>query len=68
MDSISFESVGAELQKLRERLSKMTDDELIKFGNQVRKSAGPRVIPVPDPWKIQLDLVREEWRRRHPLP
>jgi hypothetical protein len=68
MDSMSFESVEEQLQKLRERLSRMTDDELVKFGNRVHKLAGPRVIPVPDPWKIQLDLAREEWRRRHPLP
>jgi hypothetical protein len=52
--------------QIRERLRAMTDDELIKFGREVRKLAEPRVIPVPDPWKMRLDLVREEWRRRHP--
>jgi len=36
---IGFESDEAILQKLRERLRSMTDEELIKFGKQVRKLA-----------------------------
>ena len=64
--SIAFESEETQLQKLRERLRAMSDDELITFGKQVRKLAEPRVIPGPDPWKIQLELARDESRRRHP--
>jgi hypothetical protein len=46
--------------QIREHLSQMTDDELIKFVREVRKLAKPRVIFVSDLWKIRLDLAREE--------
>jgi len=36
---IGFESDEAILQKLRERLRRMTDEELIKFGKDVRRLA-----------------------------
>lgn len=49
--SIAFESDEVQLQKLRERLRQMSDDELIKFGKTVLGLSGPRVSPVPDPWK-----------------
>jgi len=58
--------VETQLQKLRERLRQMSDEELIKFGKEARKLAEPRIIPVPDPWKAQLEEARGEWRRRHP--
>jgi len=44
----------------------MSDEELIKFGKQVRALIAPRVGVVNDPWPAQLQLAREEWRRRHP--
>ena len=66
LKSIAFESDEVELQKLRERLRTMTDEELIKFGKQVRALAEPRVGVFDDPWPAQLRLAREEWRRRHP--
>jgi hypothetical protein len=47
-------------------LRQMSDNELITSGKQVRKLAEPRIIPVADPWKVQLDEARAEWRRRHP--
>jgi hypothetical protein len=68
MDSIAFESQERQLQKLRERLRKMSDDELIKFGKIVRGLSEPRVSVTPDPWKAQLEEARAEWRRRHQLP
>lgn len=37
--SISFESDEVVLEKLRERFRRMTDEELIKFGKQVRRLA-----------------------------
>ena len=37
--AISFESDEEVLRKLRERLRRMSDEELIKFGKQVRKLA-----------------------------
>jgi hypothetical protein len=64
--SIAFESQEVQLQKLRERLRQMTDEELIKFGKMVRGLSAPRVSVTPDPWKAQLNEARTEWRRRHP--
>jgi len=55
-----------QLRKLRERLCKMSDAELIQFGKTVGNLSGPRVNPTPDPWKVQLEEARAEWRRRHP--
>jgi hypothetical protein len=54
---IGFESDEAILRKLRERLRSMTDEELIKFGKQVRKLA-------ENPFQRQLEEARAEWRRR----
>jgi hypothetical protein len=64
--SIAFESEEVQLQKLRERLRAMSDEELIKFGKMVRSLSAPRVSVTPDPWKAQLEEARAEWRRRHP--
>ena len=63
---IAFESDEVKLQKLRERLRQMSDDELIKFGKTVRALSVPRVSVLHDPWPAQLQAAREEWRRRHP--
>jgi hypothetical protein len=63
--SIAFESEETQLQKLRERLRQMSDDESIKFGRSVRSLSEPRVSVTPDPWKAQLEEARAEWRRRH---
>jgi len=54
---IGFESDEAILQKLRERLRRMTDEELVKFGKQVRKLA-------ENPFQRQLEEARAEWKRR----
>jgi hypothetical protein len=66
LSSIAFESSETQLQKLRERLRQMSDDELIKFGTMVRGLSEPRVSVTPDPWKAQLEEARAEWKRRHP--
>jgi hypothetical protein len=63
---IGFESAEAYLRRLRERLQAMGDEELIKFGKYARSLVGIRVSGLPDPYKIQLDEARREWRRRHP--
>jgi hypothetical protein len=42
MMSIGFESEEIVLKKLRERLRRMTDEELIKFGKDVRRLAENR--------------------------
>ena len=56
------------MRRLHERLQAMADDELIEFGKYARSLAGIRVSGLPDPYKIQLDEARREWRRRHPKP
>ena len=66
LKSIAFQSDETHLEKLRERLRLMSDEELIKFGKQVRALSAPRVGVTHDPWPAQLRLAREEWRRRHP--
>ena len=63
LKGIAFEADETQLQRLRERLCKMLDEELIKFGKMVRGLSPPRVSVTPDPWKDQLQLAREEWRR-----
>jgi hypothetical protein len=64
--SIAFESSEVQLQKLREGLRLMSDEELVRFGKMVRGLSEPRVGVTPDPWKTQLQEARAEWRRRHP--
>ncbi len=54
---IGFESDEAILQKLRERLRRMTDEELVKFGKDVRRLA-------ENPFQRQLEEARAEWKRR----
>ncbi len=55
--AISFQSDEEVLQKLRDKLRKMTDEELIKFGKDVRKLA-------ENPFQKQLEEARKEWKRR----
>jgi len=64
--SIAFESSEVQLQKLRESLRLMSDEELVKFGKMVRELSVPRISPFPDPWKEQLEEARAEWRRCYP--
>lgn len=66
LKSIAFESDEVHLANLRERLRKMSDEELIKYGKMVRGLCAPRVGVTRDPWKVQLEEARVEWRRRHP--
>jgi hypothetical protein len=60
--SIAIES-SDELEKLRMRLRKMSDDELVRFGKGARNLCrDPRC---PDTFKLQLEEAKAEWRRRH---
>ncbi len=54
---IGFESDEAILQKLRERLRRLTDEELIRFGRDVRRLA-------ENPFRRQLEEAKAEWKRR----
>ena len=42
LKGIAFQSEETQLAKLRERLRKMSDEELIKFGKTVRGLSAPR--------------------------
>ena len=55
--SIGFDSDEIVLEKLRERLRRMTDEELIRFGKDVRRLA-------ENPFQKQLEEARAEWNRR----
>jgi hypothetical protein len=57
---------GIDLEDLRARLRKMTDEDLVRFGKAARFMCGdksPRQAFV-----IQLEEAGAEWRRRHPKP
>ena len=56
------------LEQIRERLRKMSDVKLRKFGNAAAHLADPRNNHgKPNPaFRVQLDEARAEWRRRHP--
>jgi hypothetical protein len=43
MMSVGFDSDEIVLKKLRERLRRMTDEELIRFGKEVRGACGKSV-------------------------
>jgi len=55
--AISFQSDEEVLRKLRDKLRKMTDEELIRFGKDVRRLA-------ENPFRRQLEEARAEWKRR----
>jgi len=55
--SISFQSDEEILRTLRDKLRKMTDEELVRFGKEVRRLA-------ENPFQRQLDEARAEWKRR----
>ena len=55
--AISFQSDEEVLRKLRDKLRRMTDEELIKFGKDVRRLA-------ENPFQKQLEEARAEWKRR----
>jgi hypothetical protein len=61
---MSIGSQPEELEQLRQRLRKMSDNELRKFGRAATfmyKEKGPR-----ETFVTQLNEARAEWRRRHP--
>jgi hypothetical protein len=58
-----------DIKALRERLGKMSDSELRKFGEASRFMCSPGANlgkPPREPFVIQLRAARAEWRRRHP--
>ena len=68
MNGIKLE--GFDIEKLRERLRKMTDKELREFGEAAKYMVSPRANmgkpPLPA-FVLQLEEARAEWRRRAEL-
>jgi hypothetical protein len=69
-----MQSVGASefnLENLRKRLQRVSDDGLIQFGKSCQELLTPQANlgrPPREVFVIQLQEARKEWRRRHPKP
>jgi len=67
MESIRLEAF--DIDALRARLRKMSDEELREFGKAARYMVSPTANmgkpPLPT-FVLQLNEARAEWRRRHP--
>ena len=59
-----------DIEKIRERLRKMSDLEQRQYGRAARDLADPKKnLGKPNPsFQVQPDEARAEWRRRHPAP
>ena len=57
-----------DVERIRDRLRKMSDLELRKYGRAARDLADPKknYCPPNPAFQVQLDEARAEWRRRHP--
>ena len=67
MNGIKLE--GFDIEKLRERLRKMSDAQLLEFGRAGRQLCSPEANfgkPPREVFVIQLQEARAEWARRHP--
>ena len=59
------------LDELRQRLRKMDDTELLRFGKAAKYMCSPEAnlaTPRRESFVIQLQEARAEWMRRHPEP
>jgi hypothetical protein len=71
-DSRNFHGVGFQefdVEAVRARIQKMSDDELLIFGRQMRQLVYPLTYafngkPTVSAFSIQLAEARAEWRRR----
>ena len=63
-----IQSKPESIEQIRERIGKMSDAELRKYGRAAqelsdpKKNFGPQILTS----QVQLDEARAEWRRRHP--
>jgi hypothetical protein len=67
LSSPQLTSEAVDLDELRTRLRKMTDADLIAFGNGARYMCSPKANlgkPPRQPFVIKLREARAEWRRR----
>jgi hypothetical protein len=67
----SIQLADFDVEDLRARLRKMSDEELRKFGKAARYMTSPTANmgkpPLPT-FVLQLEEARAEWRRKHPPP
>ena len=63
-----IQSKPESIEQIRERIRKMSDAELRKYGRAAQDSSDPKKNfgPRNPAFKIQLEEARAEWRRRHP--
>jgi len=62
-------SQAPDLTELRERLRKMSDAELLRFGKAAKYMCSPQATlgqPPRDSFVLQLEEAKEEWKRRNP--
>jgi hypothetical protein len=68
LTSIALDS-GVDIESLRARLQKMSDNDLVQFGKDCAFLCSPKQNfgkPPLEVWATQLKEARREWRRRHP--
>ena len=67
----SIQIANLDLEELRTRLRKMSDEDLQNFGKAARYMVSPTANmgkpPLPT-FVLQLEEARAEWKRRHPPP
>jgi hypothetical protein len=66
---MSMEIERFDVERYRERLRKMSDNELLRAGQDARYMCSPEARYSEKPrevFVIQLEEARSEWRRRHP--
>jgi hypothetical protein len=64
----SIKMIDQDVEELRARLRKMTDEELLRFGKAAQFMVTPWANmgkPPREVFVIQLRECRAEWRRRH---
>ena len=63
-----IQSIPENIEQIRERIRKMSDAELRKYGRAARDLSDPmKNLGKPNPaFQVQLDDARAEWKRRHP--
>ena len=62
--------VPADVEELRERFRRMSDEQLLRFGRAAQFMCSPGANGGKPPRKsfvIQLEEAKAEWRRRNPF-
>jgi hypothetical protein len=63
-----IQAMSENVEQIRARIRKMSDNDLLRYGQAARNMADPgKNFGPPNPsFQIQLDEARAEWKRRHP--